>query len=312
MTDVKMWIKIPLLPGDIQNPVRKIKRIRTITCLIFASLVSDDATVRQLVEAGADIEVTDSRGSLDEIYSALHYACASDVDADAKVTYLMQHDASQQTAAGGLEQTVPGPEFYSKSLRLAAWLNQADRVRALIDDHGVSVNATDHRNRTALHLSALEGHVETVKLLLNHPECGVNAAYKYGRTPLDDAVKAGHVETVKLLLGHPECRVNTADRDDCTPLHDAAKAGNVETVKLLLSHPECRVNAIGYWGSTPLRDAAEAGNVETVKLLLSHPEYQLNLFDDLSQTLDWARQSGLYDIAALVEDKSKGNLRQRL
>ena len=229
---VNVWINYPVLRELLKNPLRQFQNVKSITCLAFASLVSDDATVRQLVEAGADIKVRDSGG-----YSPLHYACVSGIDSEAKVAYLMQRE-----------------------------------------HHGALVNAADND----------------------------------GRIPLHDAAEAGHVETVKLLLGHPECRVNAAAKDGRIPLHDAAKAGNVETVKLLLSHPECRVNAIGYWGSTPLRDAAEAGNVETVKLLLSHPEYQLNLFDDLSQTLDWARQSGLYDIAALVEDKSKGNLRQRL
>ena len=135
---VKGWINHRALPEQLDNPIRHFQDIKSITCLIFASVVSDDATVRQLVEAGADIAVTDSRGfsplhyacqsfaylvsddaAVDrlftarsnnavtdsghyvEVFSELHYACASNVDADATVAYLMQRDASSQTANGG-------------------------------------------------------------------------------------------------------------------------------------------------------------------------------------------------------------------
>ena len=153
--DVRRCINGRSLTKNIQNPVRQFTKINTITCLTFASLVSDDATVRQLVEAGADIAATDSWD-----HSALHYACASDVDSDAKVAYLMQRGASSQIATDASEQVVLGPEFYSRSLRLAAWLNQASRVRALIDDHHASVNATDGRGRTALHAASRAGSAE--------------------------------------------------------------------------------------------------------------------------------------------------------
>ena len=122
--------------------------------------------MRQLVEAGAGITVTDTRTGK-EVYSALHYACASDVDADAKVAYLMQRDASSETPTGGSEQVVLGPEFYSTSLRLAANHNHAGRVRALIDDNGASVNSTGRWGRTALHAAAAaSGGAESVNV---HP-----------------------------------------------------------------------------------------------------------------------------------------------
>ena len=94
---LKSWINNPVLLELLENPVRQFNNVENITCLIFASLVSDDATVRQLVKAGADVTVTDSRGYGEEVFSALHYACASDVDADAKVAYLMQRDETSQT-----------------------------------------------------------------------------------------------------------------------------------------------------------------------------------------------------------------------
>ena len=85
----KDWINYDVDPKRLDNPVRAFKDVASITCLTFASLVNDVQTVRQLVESGADPTVTESEGC-----SVLHYACASRVDAQAKVTYLLQRDAS--------------------------------------------------------------------------------------------------------------------------------------------------------------------------------------------------------------------------
>ena len=130
---VKDWINRFALPKQLDNPIKEFNYVRSITCLSFASLVSDDATVRQLVEAGADVTVADGRG-----LTALHHVCESDID--------------------------------------SARFSRTDRVRALIDDYGASVNATDRRwGRTALHLAAAAGRAEAVEVLVQHPDCRVNA-----------------------------------------------------------------------------------------------------------------------------------------
>ena len=194
MPDVKMWINNPLLPENLQNPVSVFKRNRPITCLIFACLASDNATVRQLVEAGADIEITDSQG-----YSALDYACASDIDSDAKVSYLMQHVTSSQTATGGSEEVVIEPEFYTKSLRLAVSLNLTDRVKALINDYGVPVNAASGWGSTPLHLAAKFGNAETVNVLASHPHCDFSITDGDGNTAADCARLEEHHDIAALI-----------------------------------------------------------------------------------------------------------------
>ena len=45
---VKDWINHRVQPEQLDNPIRKFKGISAITGLTFASLVSDEATVRQL------------------------------------------------------------------------------------------------------------------------------------------------------------------------------------------------------------------------------------------------------------------------
>ena len=260
---MKYYINHRALLEQLDSHIRQFKGVKSITCLAFASLVNEARTVQQLIEAGADVAVTDSEG-----FPALHYACASDVDSDAKVAYLMQ------TATGGSEQIVLGPEVYSTSLRLAARLNQADRVRALIDDHGASVNATDERGCTALH----------------------------------QAAEAESAEAVNVLLQHPDCRVNATDRWDDTALHVAAAFGHAKAVQVLVQHPDCRVNATNDFGHTALHAAASAGHVQAVTVIVQHPRCDVSITDKDSLTAaDWARRREHDDIAALIDAKSKGN-----
>ena len=191
---VKDWINRHAVLKQLDNPIRQFKGVTGITCLAFASVVSDDATVRQLVEAGADITATDSRG-----FSPLHYACASDVDADAKVAYLMRRGVPSQIANGGLTQTVFGTEFYATSLRLAAWFNQADRVRALLDNHGVPVNSTDQQGRTALFYAATSGNAEAVNVLASHPYCDFSFTDTEGNTLAQLVRKLGHTDIAAMI-----------------------------------------------------------------------------------------------------------------
>ena len=191
---VKDWINKSVFPNRLDNPIREFKHVKSITCLIFTSLVSDEATVRQLVEAGADIDKRDSRG-----YSPLHYACASYVDSDAKVAYLMQHGASSQTATGGRTQVVPDLNVYCTALRLIALLNHAGRVRALIDDHGASVNATDSCGSTPLSLAAVFGSAEAVDVLVPYPDCDFSFTDRTCKTAADYARVGGHHDLAALI-----------------------------------------------------------------------------------------------------------------
>ena len=205
---VKDWINRSALLEQLHNPIRHFKDVKSITCLTFASVVNEARTVQQLVEAGADVVKTDSKG-----LSPLHYACASDIDSDAKVAYLSRRYLSSQKAVhidsdnqvayliqrGASCRVVLDPEVYSTSLRLAARLNQAGRVKALIDKHGVSVNATDWLDgRTALCEAAEAGHTEAVKVLLQYPDCRVNDTMFFG-TVADLAREQGHYDIAALI-----------------------------------------------------------------------------------------------------------------
>ena len=282
----KVWINKNVDPKQLVNPVVDFEDVESITCLTFASLVNDFRTVRQLVEAGSDVRATDWTGS-----TPLHYACASRVEAQAKVEYMLQRDASLVNATNysenavldskddetlpcrlllGVGETLPR---YSTPLHVATEHNQTECIKTLVNDGQSPVNATDGDGWTTLRLASVFGNAEAAEVLVQRPDCRVNATDRWGRSGLHLAAENGHTEAVKVLAEHPNCRVNATDSDGSTALHTAAWAGHAEAVKVLVSHPRCDVSIIDMWGDTA---AVEA------------------------------RREGHDDIAALIEAKSKG------
>lgn len=63
---------------------------------------------------------------------------------------------------------------------------------------GLSVDAADFDDRTALHLAACEGHLKVVEFLISKG-ADVNRADRWGSTPLADARHYGNVDVCKLL-----------------------------------------------------------------------------------------------------------------
>ena len=210
--DTKVWINNDVDPKQLVNPVVDFKDVESVTCLTFASLVNDFQTVRQLVESGSDVRVTDWTGC-----TPLHYACASRVEAQAKVEYMLQRDASLVNATNYSENAVLDPEDdaslwrYSTPLHVAARHGQTHCVKTLVDVGKAPVYATDGLGWTALHRAAEAGHAEAVEVLVQHPDCRVNATDEEGWTALHLAALLGRAEAVEVLVSHPRCDVSITD-----------------------------------------------------------------------------------------------------
>ena len=190
----KDWINYDVDPKQLDNPVREFKDVTSITCLTFASLVNDVQTVRQLVESGADPTVTDSEGC-----SVLHYACASRVDAQAKVTYLLQRDASLVNAYNHSENAVLASREKTTPLHVAAQHNQTDCVRTVINDGKALVNPTDGIGRTALRIAARTRQVEVVNVLVQHPSCDFSIRDREGLTAAECDRRWGDSDIAALI-----------------------------------------------------------------------------------------------------------------
>ena len=72
-------------------------------------------------------------------------------------------------------------------------------MRALIDDHGASVNATDGGDRTALHVAAEAGSIDAVAVLLSYPDCDFNLKDRDGEIAEDCAIFEGHHDIAALI-----------------------------------------------------------------------------------------------------------------
>ena len=124
-----------------------------ITGLCYASMCNDTRTVQQLVQAGADVTVTDSRE-----WRPLHRACASKIEAKQKVEYLLSCDASLIRARNNYNNT---------PLNVAA-LSGNDTVISVLIQHGAEVDERGEFGRTALHHACQRGHVACIHELMKH------------------------------------------------------------------------------------------------------------------------------------------------
>lgn len=124
-------------------------------------------------------------------------------------------------------------------------------------NHGASVDATNEKLKTPLHLAAKRGHAAVAKILLGH-HADVDAKDQSGRAPLHLAAESGDVDMAKLLLKH-HAKVDVEELEfGWTPLHFAAKGDHLAMAVLLLE-----ANA-----SLRLKDknGADALSVATVNL----------------------------------------------
>ena len=252
---VKKWIDNRVDHKQIQNArVTFADFVKDTTCLGYASAWNDARTVRQLVQAGADVTATDSQG-----YTPLHWACGSKTEAKQKVDYLLSCDASVVRARNNDNDTPLN--------RAAAGGN--DTVISVLIQHGAEVNERGGLGRTALHDACNKGHVACIHELMRH---GADVEAKDGAleaTPLQLAASFNHPACVKVLLDKYSAPINATNKFGNTALPSAAFTGNLEVVKLLTSYSQCDVNIKNNAGKTAADRARDEGHTNVVDYLTS-------------------------------------------
>ena len=252
--DVKDWINDHVDRTRLDYRLTYVVGTQHVTCLTFASYVSPSCTVRHLVEAGSDVTARDSCGR-----TPLHMACLSRVEANSKVVFLLQQDASLVNAADYSSDT---------PLHNAARGDNSDVVKTLLH-HGADVDARGQLGRTALHAACIHGHVDCVHELMAG---GAQIEARDSRsesTPLTLAADFNHPDSVKILVDVYKATVNDNYKNGYCALQVAAGKGNVEVVKTLLSFDHCDVNAKGRYGRTALHDACNHGQVACIHELMA-------------------------------------------
>ena len=140
-----------------------------------------------------------------------------------------------------------------------------DRVRALVGDPAVDVNATGPDGATALHWAV---HLDDARLVALLLEAGADAdaVSRYGVRPLSLAAENGAAAVVERLLA-AGADPDTTLRGGETALMTAARTGDAATVRALLvrgADPDARDR---FRGQTALMWAAARNNAAAVRAL---------------------------------------------
>lgn len=205
------------------------------TPLMIAVKLHKTDTVRLLLEAGADVQASNSWG-----FTAMVYTGISDGDDASLVRLLVEAGANVHDSE-------------RRGLTASIWASANGHVhilRALIEA-GADVNASSSYDLTGLLWASAAGEVGSVELLV---EAGadVNASWRRGKTPLMHASdEYGDIEMVNVLLESPSIDVDASTSSGFTALMFASMDDEVEAVEVLLS-AGADVHAVTVRGHTPL------------------------------------------------------------
>jgi ankyrin repeat protein len=196
---------------------------RGFTPLILASYRGRAATVRALINKGADINAEcDCLGLLEGGWTPLSIATAKNHSEVVKILLARNPDVTKRNHEG-------------RSALIAGAYYDADTgtLRALLDS-GADVNARDDNGATALMYQA--GHrppnVDNIYMLLAK-SADVNATDNDGWTALMRAAYSGYPDNVRVLLDSG-AKVNAKNNKGKTALLVAAEEGLLEVIRTLL------------------------------------------------------------------------------
>ena len=214
------------------------------TPLMIASYRSNDAIVKQLLAAEADVQLIDTAHGR----TALHLAAMKEKNkttvelllkagSDPSVNDVLGHTPLDLAKAAGHDDVV---ELITKfvenrlneELLLAVKWRDEDRVKQLLRA-GAEANSEDAGGTHALAWAANRGFEEGVRSLIE-AKADVNKTNRHGSTALIEAAMAGSSAVVQILLDS-NADLLLARNDGYTALDMAARRGHAEVVQTLLT-----------------------------------------------------------------------------
>jgi ankyrin repeat protein len=259
---------------------------RGITPLMISALTGSPASMKLLIERGADVNAKNAFDSTALMWSV------TDLE---KVKMLVEQGANVN--ATSKQGNTP--------LLLAARSDRsASIVKYLIAKGANPKWVVPGANINIMFAAAESGDLETVRTILD-AGVDVNAAMVLGLTPLMNAANSGNTNVVKLLLSKganvnaksgsklTDVKNGPIEKGNFTALLLASELGNPEMIKVLLD-AGADVNAKDVAGMTPLMFvvASDHSHPEALALLLAKKP-DLAAKNKYGETaFDWARKTG--------------------
>lgn len=220
-----------------------------VTVLMRASALDHTDIVKALIVAGADVNAQNYDGT-----TALSLATSN----AEIVNMLVVAGANVNTKA-----SIAGTDF--TPLSMAVLFNRVETVRILILA-GADVNARNRTDETVLMDAAYRGYEEIARLLIR-AGADVDARDYLASTALMKAASRGHVEITEMLI-KANADVNAQDDTGTTVLIRAASKGYAEMVRALIA-AGANVNAQDKKGASALMRAKNENHTEVIRILTS-------------------------------------------
>jgi ankyrin repeat protein len=272
-----------------------LKDERGITPLMYAAWVGSVDAMTQLLDHGADPNLSNSSGSTALMLSATELS---------KIR-LLKNRGARVNVVSARGRT---PLF------LAAMSDRSADIARLLIAAGADVKVVDGMKMTVLHAAALGNDAETVRLLID-AGLDVNAIDFKGYSPLIYAASNGNLSAARLLLANgadvnavsgdgsfQKVKAGTLAQGRFTPLIMAAPFGSTELVRTLLD-AGAKVNVQDIRGMTPLMlaVATDRQKPEVIRALMAKgADAQIKSLAG-ETALDWALKIGATDVIAALK-----------
>ena len=188
--------------------------------LIFASGLSRGGVLRELLEAGGDVNTRSQIGT----NMSLIQKAARDGIVDL-VQYLLENGANVEDV----------DDEGSRAIHLATLNNHLEVVKYLSLNGGANVEAVQNvSGQRPLHMACKAGYLDIVKFLIS--EAGANAEIRTINewNPLHFAVAYNRLEVVEYLIDEVGVDLEAKGHEGMSPLHLACKGGFLALVEILL------------------------------------------------------------------------------